>query len=341
MPSSFVCQAKQILLTYSQTNDAFNEELRQRANAHYDFVAQALRPPVLYRLARERHNDGGLHFHCFIAWDAACPIRSQSRLDYNGSHPNIKPIRGNPKRAWEYTGKDGDIVFQHGELDDDLNDNRSTNDSVWSAAVRAETKDKFFEIVRECAPRYYVLYSAQLEYYAAKNYTDPKEDYTGPAFTDLSRDRFEQWRLQAGIGASPTGRPKSLIIWGESRTGKTIWARSLGMLRSSLIPILGRHSYFQGHFNLDEYDDDCEYAIFDDIAGNFKYFPNYKGWLGCQKTITVTDKYKPKRKINWGRPCILLCNDDPGSDPCVDYNWLEANCFIVNVPEYDPIASVP
>lgn len=231
MPSSFVCQAKQILLTYSQTNDAFDEELRQRANAHYDFVAQALRPPMLYRLARERHNDGGLHFHCFIAWDAACPIRSQSRLDYIGSHPNIKPIRGNPKRAWEYTGKDGDIVFQHGELDDDFNDNRSTNDAVWAAAVRAETKDKFFEIVRECAPRYYVLYSAQLDYYAAKNYTDAKEDYTGPAFTDLSRDRFEQWQLQAGIGAGPTGRPKSLIIWGESRTGKTIWARSLGMLR--------------------------------------------------------------------------------------------------------------
>ncbi len=54
------------------------------------------------------------------------------------------------------------------------------------------------------------------------------------------------------------------------------------------------------HFNMDELRDDAEYAVFDDISGGFKFFPNYKGWLGCQAEFTVTDKYRAKKKIQVG-----------------------------------------
>ena len=36
---------------------------------------------------------------------------------------------------------------------------------------------------------------------------------------------------------------------------------------------------------MDEFSDDCKYAVFDDIQGGFEYFHSYKGWLGAQKTI--------------------------------------------------------
>ena len=45
---------------------------------------------------------------------------------------------------------------------------------------------------------------------------------------------------------------------------------------------------------LDESLDDVEYAIFDDINGGLKFFPNYKSWLGCQEQFYATDKYKGK-----------------------------------------------
>lgn len=89
--------------------------------------------------------------------------------------------------------------------------------------------------------------------------------------------------------------------------------------------------YFNCYFNLNEYNDECEYAVFDDIAGGFEYFHNYKGWLGSQKEFTVTDKYRPKRLVKWGRPTIMLTNDDPTMDPKVDSAWLHGNCDIIFV----------
>ena len=52
-------------------------------------------------------------------------------------------------------------------------------------------------------------------------------------------------------------RKKSLVLWGPTRMGKTLLARCFG-----------KHSYFGGLFNLDQYDKTAEYAVFDDLQGN-------------------------------------------------------------------------
>lgn len=82
---------------------------------------------------------------------------------------------------------------------------------------------------------------------------------------------------------------------------------------------------------MDDYDDTCKYAVFDDISGGFKMFPHYKGWLGQQQQFTVTDKYKHKQTIRWGRPTIWISNNDPTEDQHVDYEWLQGNCIIVYI----------
>lgn len=68
--------------------------------------------------------------------------------------------------------------------------------------------------------------------------------------------------------------------------------------------------YFNGYFNLDNWDDAAEYAVFDDFP-DWKEFRNYKQWLGAQGEFTVTDKYRHKRSVKWGRPVIILSNEDP------------------------------
>lgn len=122
-------------------------------------------------------------------------------------------------------------------------------------------------------------------------------------------------------------RVKSLILWGPTRTGKTLYARSLG-----------HHAYFNLQFNMDEFSDDCQYAVFDDIQGGFEYFHSYKGWLGAQKQFVITDKYRKKRTIYWGKPSIMCMNEDPHFAKGVDYDWLMNNCHIINV--VDPICIV-
>lgn len=95
--------------------------------------------------------------------------------------------------------------------------------------------------------------------------------------------------------------------------------------------------YFATHFNANELRDDARYAVFDDIAGGFKFFPGYKGWLGCQSEFTVTDKYRPKRRFVWGKPSIMLMNTDPAADSDVDYEWLIGNCDIHYVASDEPL----
>lgn len=114
----------------------------------------------------------------------------------------------------------------------------------------------------------------------------------------------------------------SLCLWGPSRTGKTLWARSLGS-----------HAYFGGLFSLDEPLDNVKYAVFDDLQGGLEYFHSYKFWLGCQKQFYATDKYKGKKLIHWGRPSIYLSNDDPRENKGADYDWLMANVRFVYIDE--------
>lgn len=122
---------------------------------------------------------------------------------------------------------------------------------------------------------------------------------------------------------SVADRPKSLLLVGPSRLGKTEWARSLG-----------RHLYFNGYFDLSQLRGDLSnvrYAVFDDFPWDrFRSFA--KQWMGAQATFTVTDKYKPKMTINWGKPIIFLCNpEDEHSE--MSSTWFQANLQRVYVQE--------
>lgn len=99
--------------------------------------------------------------------------------------------------------------------------------------------------------------------------------------------------------------------------GKTEWARSLGS-----------HMYFNNLFNLTDWNSDADYLILDDI--DFEWIPNKKGWFGAQKSFVLTDKYKGKRTVAWGKPLIYLTNDYPFTKVSnSDLDWYNANCKIV------------
>jgi hypothetical protein len=115
----------------------------------------------------------------------------------------------------------------------------------------------------------------------------------------------------------------SLVLYGESRTGKTLWARSLGP-----------HIYNVGLVSGTECMKAAEvrYAVFDDIRGGIKFFPAFKEWLGGQQTVCVKQLYRDPKLVKWGKPSIWVSNDDPRlcMEPS-DVSWLEANAKFVEI----------
>lgn len=115
--------------------------------------------------------------------------------------------------------------------------------------------------------------------------TPPKE-YTPPFSLDSFNnvpDELWDWVWESGLGSTafpselrenaPAGtlRPKSLVLEGDSRTGKTLWARALG-----------KHNYLSGHLDLNDkvFSLDAEYNIIDDVDPH--YLKHFKEFMGAQ-----------------------------------------------------------
>ena len=114
-------------------------------------------------------------------------IRSASRLDFGQHHPNIQSVRTGHRRTWDYVGKDGDIVYEIGDPPDPIGGPSGAAATLYGLeAVRAESEEEFYSILRDGAPRYYILYHRQLEQYAAKFYGVRPQPYESPTFTDLT-----------------------------------------------------------------------------------------------------------------------------------------------------------
>lgn len=117
----------------------------------------------------------------------------------------------------------------------------------------------------------------------------------------------------------------SLVLYGPSRTGKTLWARSLG-----------RHIYCIGLVSGDEQikAPDVDYAVYDDIRGGMKFFHSFKEWMGAQTYVTVKRLYKEPKLVRWGKPSIWLSNTDPrlDMDPS-DASWMEDNAVFIDISE--------
>ena len=91
--------------------------------------------------------------------------------------------------------------------------------------------------------------------------------------------------------------------------------------------------YFAGNFNIDKWDLDAEYAVFDDIT--WTYLPAKKQLLGCQWEFELTDKYRRKRSVTYGLPAIVLCNRDGWLDIANDpmFDWIKDNMIVVEIKD--------
>lgn len=325
MPNQQI-QFKQCLLTYAQCGDLDPHLI---VNRLAELQAACI-------IGRESHADGGTHLHVYCQWETKYRSRNHTAFDVDGRHPNIQPVKwGSPEWVRDYAIKFGDIVagdpILASECDTETAPNKSAQSKAdWSLIVASATEEEFWANVELLAPRSMGCNHMSLMSFARWKYA-PKPE---PFVSNWSEEDFDlsfypaiaAWRRDHLRANDPQVRGMSIIIWGDTRTGKTAWSRCLG-----------RHAYYNCHWNQDEPLNGVEYAVFDDLATGWKGFDFLKPWIGQQWSFSCTDKYRAKKRIQWGKPSIVLTQHNPMESPDVDQNWLIGNAIIVHVTSDRPL----
>nr|ALK03467.1 replication initiator protein [Tomato mosaic Havana virus] len=309
-PKKFRVNSKNYFLTYPQCSITKEEALSQIKN---------LNTPVnkkFIKICRELHENGEPHLHVLLQFEAKYQCTNNRFFDLGSPsrsahfHPNIQGAKSSSD-VKTYIDKDGDVL-EWGEFQIDGRSARggcqSANDT-YAKALNASCAEEALQIIKEQQPQHFFLHHHNLVANAHRIFQKPPEPWVRPfylsSFTKVP-DEMQQWAddyFGRGSAARPD-RPISIIIEGDSRTGKTMWARSLGP-----------HNYLMGHldFNSRVYSNTVEYNVIDDIAPHYLKLKHWKELLGAQKDWQSNCKYGKPVQIKGGIPAIVLCNPGEGS----------------------------
>nr|QIH45402.1 replication protein [Ludwigia yellow vein virus]QIH45410.1 replication protein [Ludwigia yellow vein virus] len=306
-PRSFQIKAKNIFLTYPKCHIPKEEALE---------LIKAIHCPsdkLFIRVAQEKHSDGTLHLHALIQFKGKAQFRNPRHFDIthpNTSsqfHPNFQGAKSSSD-VKSYIEKDGDYV-DWGVFQVDGRSARggqqTANDAA-AEALNAGSKEAALSIIREKLPKEYIFQFHNLNSNLDRIFAPPAEVFVSPFLAssfDQVPEELECWAEEnVRDAAARPWRPVSIVVEGESRTGKTMWARSLGP-----------HNYLCGHLDLSPkiYSNDAWYNVIDDVDPH--YLKHFKEFMGAQRDWQSNTKYGKPIQIKGGIPTIFLCNPGPTS----------------------------
>ncbi|UUC10351.1 AC1 protein [Tomato leaf curl Tianyang virus] len=305
--NSFQVKAKNIFLTYPKCPIPKEEALE---------LIKSIQCPsdkLFIRVAQEKHSDGTLHLHALIQFKGKAQFRNPRHFDIthpNTStqfHPNFQGAKSSSD-VKSYIEKDGDYV-DWGDFQIDGRSARggqqTANDAA-AEALNAGSKDAALAIIREKLPKDFIFQYHNLSSNLDRIFARPLEVFVCPFLSssfDQVPEELEEWVSEnVRDAAARPWRPKSIVIEGDSRTGKTMWARSLGP-----------HNYLCGHLDLSPkvYSNDAWYNVIDDVDPH--YLKHFKEFMGAQRDWQSNTKYGKPIQIKGGIPTIFLCNPGPTS----------------------------
>ncbi|AQT01546.1 Rep [Sida bright yellow mosaic virus] len=323
-PKRFKISAKNYFLTYPQCSLTKEETLSQ---------LESLTTPVkkkFIKICRELHEDGQPHLHVLIQFEGKFQCTNQRFFDLVSPsrsvhfHPNIQGAKSSSD-VKSYISKDGDTI-EWGSFQVDGRSARggqqTANDAA-AEALNAASKEAAMQIVREKLPEKFLFQFHNLNSNLDRIFAKAPEPWVPPfplsSFTNVP-DEMQEWAddyFGRGAAARPL-RPISLIVEGDSRTGKTMWARSLGP-----------HNYLSGHLDLNSrvYSNEAEYNVIDDVTPNYLKLKHWKELIGAQKDWQSNCKYGKPVQIKGGIPTIVLCNPGEGAS-YKDFLDKEENAYL-------------
>ncbi|AAD30059.2 replication-associated protein [Tomato golden mottle virus-[GT94-R2]] len=314
LPRRFRLQAKNIFLTYplcSLTKDEALEQLQSiqlTSNKRY------------IKICRELHENGEPHLHVLVQLEGKVQITNERQFDLVSPtrsahfHPNIQGAKSSSD-VKSYIDKDGDTLeWGQGQIDGrSARGGQQTANDSYAKALNAVGVQEALQILKEEQPRDFVKDFHNLKGNLEKIFAKAPEPWVPPfplsSFNNMPEE-LQTWADDYfGNGAAArTLRPISIIIEGDSRTGKTMWARSLGI-----------HNYLSGHldFNSRVYSNDVMYNVIDDVPPHYLKMKHWKELIGAQTDWQTNCKYRKPFQIKGGIPSIVLCN--PGEGPFYKY----------------------
>lgn len=283
-----------------------------------------------YLIAQESHQpkEGdefiGTHFHVYLEFNTYFRGRNPRAFDiddFNGTvyHPHFSKVYGY-KNMIKYCTKEDKEPIANFEWNKDHKEKID-----WDAIYRNEynSPQEFLDNFCNMYPSYFTSHYIALKQIAYDKYIPKQKEYV-PRYLEFANipPLCLHWVDNELHGGKE--RPLALVLVGESRTGKTEWARSLG-----------KHMYMNAGFNLSIWDPDADYIVIDDFDVDpevplERAFRNWKQFFGAQREFTLTDKYCRKQKVTWGKPMIFISNNELNcKDSTRDY--IRKNSLRVNV----------
>nr|ATI96922.1 replication-associated protein [Tomato yellow leaf curl virus] len=338
MPRLFKIYAKNYFLTYPNCSLSKEEALSQLKNLETPTNKKYI------KVCRELHENGEPHLHVLIQFEGKYQCKNQRFFDLvspNRSahfHPNIQAAKSSTD-VKTYVEKDGDFI-DFGVFQIDSRSARggqqSANDA-YAEALNSSSKSEALNILKEKAPKDYILQFHNLSSNLDRIFSLPLEVYVSPFLSSSFNqvpDELKKWVAENVVSsAGRPWRPISIVMEGDSRTGKTMWARSLGP-----------HNYLCGHLDLSPkvYSNDVWYNVIDDVDPH--YLKHFKEFMGAQRDWQSNTKYGKPIQIKGGIPTIFLCNPGPTSSyrEYLDEeknislkNWALKNAIFVTL--YEPL----
>jgi len=307
--NQFRFKAVQAFLTYPQC-DLDKERLL--------LALQDIDNPSYVLISKETHETGDPHLHAYVRWRVQFSTRDARAFDVEGFHPNIQPAR-NSYQVCNYVRKHGDVL----EWGDPPRISRNTK-VTYEDAELCLNKSDFLAMWREKDFKSFVLYNNAITSYADAFYhVDSEYEPPYPESDKVLPTEIAEWKM-ANLDRPRPERPKSLMISGPTRLGKTVWARSMG-----------KHIYLNTYISVKKMQKESsgDYVIVDDVP--LTKFIGFKAIVGCQSEFTLTDKYVKKIDFtDWSKPCIILKNDDMKYDMNdEELEWFLGNCIVVYLRE--------
>ena len=189
---AFHCNARYFLITYAQCGDLSEWSVLECFSG---LGAECI-------IARELHQDLGLHLHVFVDFGRKFRSRKVDIFDVDGRHPNIKPSRGTPEKGYDYAIKDGDVVA--GGLErPDRTTGSGKNFNMWSEIAGSESREQFWQLCEELDPKSLCVAFGQLQKFADWRFAEVAPVYESPGgfeFVGGDVDGRDAWVSAVGLG---------------------------------------------------------------------------------------------------------------------------------------------
>lgn len=314
MERDFKLRSKDFGLTYADARDVSKLDIFETLHELVIRQVKVKRVMVCEEVGKTSHLR---HFHCYVEFERKITAKVDS-FDFFGLHAHIskvKKIAGGRSiyPMVKYLTKEDRFPLANFDwnsvlINEEPNAPAKKPDWVSYKESGLTQKEVYDVLMMEGFAADFANHWLNWSSFIKRMYPEePKEDYISSycASDFILPEQLTMWkfRFNGWIDSMHAGewtRPNSLILIGPSRCGKTEWARSLG-----------KHMYFNNLLNLDDWDENADYIILDDFSPDItKFLPSWKCFFGGQKQFTLTDKYRGKRTVHWGKPMIWLSNED-------------------------------